>query len=554
MIQPHQSPRRTSFLSPGHASLLCCLGIVLSLTAYYLYIVIPFVALKADLLMFAETDFVASIIKLRNHLPLYTPPEDNNSLVYTPLTPLLTYWIASALGLASSIPAFRAIQVGFAGAAAVFGALSVWRLHDLRWPGRPRSFKTTFSFFAVCLLFLAATAPRVNPYSSSLHADALALLVTAFAFWNLLCYLQRPSRWRFVLLAACPALGFLTKQFLLIWAPIVCLVMLVEQPRNFRRVAGFALLSVGLFAAATATCYLLWGDAFMFWVFEVVGGPRRRIGISPDAYHISLVRSAKHLVTAWLEIAVGLCGVWAVARDTTNRTVVALAVGWLVLIAGETVTSGAGWNVLYHFGPGVLIGTVFFLAAVRGYWPGTEGSQDHWLRRVPANLVAIAAVVTALSALRVTPAGSADARSFPPRRPAPDLYRYIADIEREFEGVPIESVLIDSGSWVYLKHSFLMRDRAGSMADQPPIGIYRNIERFVDRIEHRTYSKILVRNFHGPFFLYDWHDWPRPSGVRDAILKNYQEVRQIPAVTGPSNLPVAFTGPVSVFEAKANGN
>lgn len=556
MTESPEKSQGRAFWSLSYLSLVVCLALGVLATTYYFYVAYPFVKLPADILMFAESDFVANMIKLRNDIPLYTPPEDNNSLVYTPLSPLLTYAIASALGQVTSIPVLRAIQIGFCGVAALIAVPCCWRVYYMRWPDRRPLFPRTYSLFAFFLLFLAATAPRVNAYSYSLHADALALAATAFTFWNLLCYLDRPQRWRFFLLAACPALGFLAKQFLMIWVPITCLVLLIEQPRNIRRVLTFALLSGGLFGLTVAACYLVWGDAFMFFVFEVVGGPRGRIGWSPDAYHLSVVRSAKHFLTAWLEIAIGFFAGWALIVGTVSRKLVAVVIGWVFLIAGEALTSGNGWDILYHFGPGVLIGTIFLVAVLRGYWPDAHGLERSGARlsAIAANLVTVALVVTVMNVLRVLPAGSFDIRNWPPRRPAQDTYRYISEIEREFEGVPIESVLLDSGSWIYLKHSYLAMDRAGSVADQPPVGIYRNIERFVDRIQEGRYSRILVRNFHGPYFLYDWHDWPRPSGVREALQRHYDEVRIIPGVAERTGIPNAFTGPVSVFERRTSGH
>jgi hypothetical protein len=547
---------RSDSTRPGTRSLdyvafAICLGLAAVLAGYYFYFVIPFIRIRADILMFAESDFVGDIIKMRTGAPIFTPPEDSNSLVYTPLSHVLTYAIAWAAGKATSIPMYRAIQVGFAGVAAMIGVLCSRRLFGMRWPGREFPFSKTFGVLSFLALFLTATAPRVNPYAHMLHADALALVVTAFTFWNLLCYLENPRPWRLILLAACPSIGFLTKQFLLIWAPLICVGLFLDSPRNFRRVITFAFLAAGIYGLTVGLCYLLWGDPFWFWIFEVVGGQRSRIVLSPSAYSISLVRSMNHLMIAWGEIAIGVFGTWLLVRNDTNTRMRAVAAVWVLLIAGETLTSGAGFYVLYHFGPGVLVGMMLLLGAVPGYWPnGQDAAQaaDGWVSRGIRSGFVVAAALTVAMALRVVPTGDrAGSRTVPARRPAADLNRYISDIEREFDGVPVDSVLLDIGNWIYIKHSYLAKDRAISMGDQPPIGIYRNIDKFAERIRQGRYAKIMVRNFRSKFFLYEWHDWPRPAGVRDALQRYYQEVRVIPGVVD-DEVPVAFTGPVSVFE------
>jgi hypothetical protein len=60
------------------------------------------------------------------------------------------------------------------------------------------------------------------------------------------------------------------------------------------------------------------------------------------------------------------------------------------------------------------------------------------------------------------------------------------------------------------------------------------------RIRTRHYEKILVRDLNSPQFLYDYGLWPRSSGVRQALLENYVEVRRIPKVVGDPDDPPWF--------------
>jgi hypothetical protein len=195
-----------------------------------------------------------------------------------------------------------------------------------------------------------------------------------------------------------------------------------------------------------------------------------------------------------------------------------------------------------------------FVALIR-FWPYTKESSEwsfpvcsYWTR--PA--IAVIWILTLFVALHVVPTADRDEGRYYGRRPPADAYRYILDIEKEFEGLPMEKVLLDVGNWIYLRKSYLAKDRAVSLADQPLGGIYKNLDVFVDRIRQKTYEKVLLRDFHSPYFLYDYVHWERPSGVRKAILECYKEVRTLPGIEGDtSHRPgIMHSGSVSVFVPK----
>ena len=54
----------------------------------------PFLLLRADLLMWEESDFVGNMIKFDHGIPLYTDPADSNSMISQSRAFLLTYLIA----------------------------------------------------------------------------------------------------------------------------------------------------------------------------------------------------------------------------------------------------------------------------------------------------------------------------------------------------------------------------------------------------------------------------------------------------------------------------
>jgi len=536
-------------------SLVLCLGLALFLVLYYVKSIKPFVLLPADILMWAETGFVGDIIKLRIGVPIYTSPADSNATIYTPAAPMLTYGIAWIVGEPTSIPVWRMIQLVFALCAALVATICCRTLIRLAYPNQQIMFPRTFGIFAFLTMVLAATAPRTSPYVHALHADALALFVSMLSFWTMLFYLRSPHWGRIILMAVCPAVGYVTKQFLISWAAVMFVFLLLHNPREIKRLALFVVAASVFLSIAIGGCYLLWGHNFIFWTLEVMGGDRARVVVWPGGYNISLVRSVDHLLRGWFEISLGIIGGWLILRDRNIRKLGPLWVGWIVLISSEAFSSGAARHVLYHFGPGVLIGCVWMCAALARLWSTPVSPTHAEFPRLTAwakPLTLAVAVLTMFVVLRVLPTLDRFEARYWDRHPSADVYRYVSDIEREFEGLPIEKVLLDVGNWIYLRHSFLARDRAISLADQPTSGRYENFKGLLDRIHSQAYDKILVRDFHSSIFLYDWEYWPKSSGVRKALMEYYTEVRTIPAANGDNLSPpiIMHTGPISVLVPK----
>jgi hypothetical protein len=455
----------------------------------------------------------------------------------------------------TSIVAWRLIQLGYVLCAAIVATLCCRDLHRLAYPDHRVAYPTTWYVFTFLVMCLVATAPTINPFAHNLHADALALFVSIVSFWSILRYLGSPNRSHLLMMAICPAVGYLTKQFLVSWSVVMFVFLLLRNPKDLKSLAVFAIATAVSILGAVGLCYWLWGDPFLFWTFAVMGGARKEIGLSPGGNYISLTRSLEHLARAWLEIAIGIVGGWLILRERNMRKLGPLWIAWLVLIATEAFSSGAGWGVLYHFGPGVLIGMVWFYTALARLWRSTMTSADVEFPRLVAlarPLGVVAIVLSLFATLHVLPTSDRYEARYWQRQPSPDVYRYISDIEREFDGFAADKVLLDIGNWIYLRHSYLAKDRAVSLADQPLTGSYENFNVFLERIRRHVYEKILVHDLHSPFFLYDWDGWPRSSGVRQALKEYYTEVRTIPAPKGDNLLPpmIMHTGPVSVLVPK----
>ena len=560
-------PRAASISTPGslhrvRAHGLELAGLTLAILATLLFAgmflrwLAPWLVFPADILTWTESGFVGNIIKIQTGVALYLAPEDSNSVIYTPATPVLTYWLLKLSGAPMSVPAMRVVQFGFVLAATGIAFLNLLSQRRLHASGRVANFPWMWAVLAGALLFLAATSPRVNRYVWALHADGLSLLVSVAAWGALLGYVRNPTRLRLAAFGVIPALGFTVKPFLLCWGPVGAVVLAIMHIREPRRMLSdlvfLTALTSGLFVGLYGWFYWLWGSDFVFWVFDIMGGTRRSLSWN-DHWNVGLSRSVDHLFSAWWELSLGVTAALLSLRKSFDLRIVGLFGGWLTLVAFETYTSGSSWGVLYHFGPAVLIGLSWLLAVLpeelRLFDRDPEAAPLDDVGPRALRLAASAAVlISIVVALRIVP--SYDPNSG--RRWAAgtqSLHDQVRSIESEFEGHADDEVLLDMGNWVYLDSGHLAKDRAAALADQPPGEIYANFVPFVDRIRTHHYKKILVRNFHRPYFLYDWEGWTKSSGVRAALEGHYREERVIPAA---EKGVATFTGPYSVLVPKEN--
>lgn len=539
--------------SVEYAGLVFSCLLALLLILFFLVLIKPLVFLRADILMWGETEFVGNMIKLNIGMPLYTNPSDSSSMIYNPAAYLLTYSIAWLSGQTKSVVAFRLIQIGYVVLASLIATVCARKLHRIVYPNRKIRYPKTWFIFTFLAMFLVATSPNVNTFVYSLHVDALSLLISIFSFWTILNYLENENRKNLLLMAICPALGFLAKQFLISWIGAIFIFLLILNPKKIKSIGLFLAVAAGLIALAIGGCYLIWGDNYLFWTFELMGGSRKQIVFSPDEnFKISLARGFDHLARVWLEIFVGIIGSWLLLRDSSTRNlsrIVSVIVAWLAIVGSEVVSSGAGWDVLYHFGPGAMIGAIFMFAALPKMWESTS-LEFSFIQEWSRAFVLVAVVVAIFMAWHVVPTGNKnESRYIRGIQSSPDIERYLSEIENEFEGMQSEKVLLGAGNWIYLRHDVLQKDRAVSLADQPFGNIYKNFEVTNSRIRSKTYQKILLQNFDSPNFLYEWNLFPKPTGFREALLENYVEIKVIPPPKGNSSLPsqILLAGPVSVF-------
>lgn len=485
------------------------------LLAVYFFWVGWYVFFPADIWIWSEGDFVNDIMKFSTGYPLYSAPANHDSYTYVPGAQLLTYFIAWPFGKVGSIPFYRLIQLGYTAAAAFVATLSCRLILRVARPGS-RVFQQWFwSAFCYAACFLMATNSITNRFTHNLHGDALAQLVNMVAFYLLLRYIETRSRRVLWAMALLVPLGFLVKQNLLIWG-VLYAGFLVVWGGPWRRLVLFSAAAGALFGVLIATCYAIWGHPFYYWTFYLL------------AHHaVSPLRSFQHVLDTWAYYAAVLLGGLTVLRD---RKPDALTGAWLIsigLLCVETYTSGIAW-MLNHIGPGSLLAGVWFLAGLASVWNSAIQSAkwhpaEAWIR-AGVFTTAVALMFSGMGLVRV------------PLRPvSDDAYRYVHDIEREFAGKPANRILLDVGDWVYLKDRVIMRDRAPCIGEEG----YANsgdFSGFLSRIRSRYYSKILVRDLHEYDFWYENAQWPKPRGLRQAILDSYRETGRIRAAAAPKDV------------------
>ena len=521
---------------PETAGLAFLSACALLLLAIYFFWVSWYVFFPADIWIWAEGDFVNDVLKFSIGYPLYTAQVNNDSFHYVPGAQLLTYLLAWIVGKAGSIPAYRVIQVVYTAIAAFIATLCCRRILRLAWPESRAGDGWLWNSFCYAALFLMATNSITNRFAHNLHGDALAQLATMAAYYLLLVYIETRSRRVLAAMVLLVPIGFMIKQSLVIWA-VWYSGFLAVWDRSWKRLGVFVVSAAALFGATLGVCYALWGSPFFYWIFYEM-----------STHPVSPLRAFQHVLDSWTYFAAGLVGGVVVLRGRKPDALLIAWLIWLGLIALEAYTSGIEW-MLNHIGPGCLMAGVWFLAGLGSLRNSASESQkpahlEGWIR---------ASAVTAIVALMF---GGMGLVRIPLRPVSDDCYRYVRDIEKEFQGQPAKQILIDSGTWVYLKDRVIMGDRAAAVGAQG-MGGTGDFSGFLSRIATKYYSKILVRNFHDPDFWYEDFLWPKPRGIRQAMLDNYRETGHIRAAQGPIAVknwaedPHLF-GEITVLEPKAD--
>ena len=265
---------------------------------------------------------------------LYTAQQNNESMTYTPGAPLLTYALAWVCGARDSIPVYRLLPGHLQlRAQAVVAFLCYVRLIAVVADDaiRPRSWPLGGDRAAPLLL------GRDQFHHQSVRAQPAQRFAGPIHRRRRLTGCSSSTRRRgaalpLVLMASIPALGFLVKQSLAIWAPLYCCL-----PRVLRfaavgvRSLAFAVSARSAsLAGVVAGCYFLWGEPFWYWAFVVMG-----------SYHVPLLRSVQHGLVVWAYYGAGfLAGLGALAWCALRRR--CSGRGWSGCCSSESRPTRAG--------------------------------------------------------------------------------------------------------------------------------------------------------------------------------------------------------------------
>ena len=496
---------------PGTTGLVFLTGCAVSLLGIYFFVVSSYVTFPADMLMWSEGDFMNDILKFSIGYPLYTPQFNNDSINYVPAAQLLTHLLGSLIGKAWSIPTYRVIQLGYAALAAFIGLLCCRSILRLAFPETRIGDGWLGNAFGYGILLLTTTNSITNYFAHNLHADALAQVANVVAFYLLLRYIESRSPKVLVWMAVIVTAGFFVRQNALIWGACYGAFLLLWD-RSWKRLIAFAVGAAALFGAAVAVCFAIWGQPFYYWVFYML-----------SQHKVGVLRSFQHAMQGWAYFAAILLGGAATLRGRNSSRLLGAWLLCLFVFSVETYTSGLGW-MLNHMGPGSLLAMTWFVAGFTSVWgaatdSGRPRDLGTWIR---------AAALTATMAMMFSGLGFVRI----PLRPIPDdAYRYVHDIEDQFKGVPAQKVLLDLGTWPYIKEKAIVGDRATSIGDRGYSGA-GDFTGILTRIATKHYSKILVHGYHNFDFVYEYFLYPKPTGIRKALMENYRETGKIRAVEG----------------------
>jgi hypothetical protein len=362
--------RRVRTASPTQLGLIVLTTVSVLSVSIYLYEVSFYVFFPADLLIWSETDYLNDILKFRTGYPIYSPQINNESYTYTPGSQILTYLLASLIGKPTSIPVYRVLQLIYTLFAVVVSVRCCHLLVELSgWkePGRGgRLWEWIWGVALFSILFLVATNSLTNPFIHNMHNDALAQLISVVAYYLLIKYAKSQDKRVLFLMMLVPAAGFMVKQNLALWGGFYCVYLaFFARPRSTSHLLLYGLTGFALLCATLLTCFLIWGDHFVYWVLFVL-----------SKHSVVFSQSYSHFIDARAYLVVGLLGGAVLLRGKNFASLFGLWVIWLVVFAAAIYTGGINF-MRHHMGPASLFAGIWFMAAVLRVWPSAEIGRAH---------------------------------------------------------------------------------------------------------------------------------------------------------------------------------
>ncbi len=408
---------------PSHALTPWLLGIIVTaLACCVAYRTAHGLMVPGDVLSSAESAYVDDILKVRAGGTPFAHPGDPDADGQGPGGPILTYLIASIVGRADSIPAYRVIQFGYV----VLASLLAVGVCDLlaRLMLTAETYQGRWLWLAVwwpILLFLCVE-PAFNRYTYTLHADGLALLVSVGGFWLMARHAFRPRGWQLVLMAVLPAAGFFVKQHMLVWAGLFLVYLMIEGRASWRHrlICLFTTLALTLMLIGVGR--LVWGSSVFDWAFTAHGAKACPACRGVDAF-----------LSAGIYFVMGAFVACVIVFRRPARGPIALWLLWLAILGLGAFMYGTGSQV-GDLGPGVVLAGCWFLVSLAGIWPRRASDQ-------PAGAAAAQQLTAAAGVLMLF--GSLGLFAAPTDPVPADLGRCITEPKRESEGHTTDALPLD---------------------------------------------------------------------------------------------------------------
>ncbi|MDB6122356.1 MAG: hypothetical protein JWQ71_1349 [Pedosphaera sp.] len=354
---------------------------ICALISLYVIILAVELALRVrfpwDLYFWPESPFLTNMMKLNQHLPVYTAPADGNSFVYSPGLEYLTYALLKPFGLQLDIRFCRLINVLLGVIGAGCAALAMSRLsRSTTSMGKTRLF--FFVSWGIVLLVLFKNFLAEIP-----HPDTIHTLHALLVFWLCLAALET-KRFRLAIITmAVAGVGVLTKQTeaLCLLGPAV--VFAIFNPWGWRR--WTLLMAVGG-AVFGISLYLLWlpqyGRFFTFYLPSHQGISLRKL------YTLTFDLLSMHGgILLFLGVIAGFC-LWSARNESRRYLACWISIGFFTVLPNLAAYLKAmgTWNNLCIFEVWlILIVWPFFcmlLDSLALVEPKPEKMVEGWNRQV----------------------------------------------------------------------------------------------------------------------------------------------------------------------------
>ena len=449
-----------------------------------------------DLFVWPESPFMTNMLKLELGQPLFGPPADGNSFVYSPGLEYITFAVLKPLGLHLDIRYCRLVNAAVGALAGTVGGLVLRRAVRFVAPeNRFGKFAWIGSGVAVLVIFRNFTADVTHP-------DNLVMLHTAGVFW-LTLWAWREKRFGVAVLAMLFAgWGVFAKQILAVAFLGPALVFARFNVWGWRN--WFLLGFVGALSAASALTVLGWSPEARFYLLKLL--PSQGIHVTRFYWMlIDLVTADRAFLLMLGLIAAGL--LWRSGGPAREYAQFCAAIGIFSVcpnVASYVKTMGI-WNNLIIFQLWLLL-----LA-----WPAmalwlSRASNNKSPRSEEASLFnwIVAAVLVVFVLLL-----------FPPKTPAhPAMCAACEEIQKRVDAdiKARRKVLIGHGMMYLLRAGSreVPLDRVNSILELKAAG-YANLTQFPERIRQRYYDRLYltVENWYPPEFV--------------ALIEKYYQVQTV---------------------------